>query len=134
MIKVILRWIGQQERSHAILALNINPSVSFILQRSSSSSWSPRVSDRLDVIIKHHTSIHIIIHEANNRSILEQYTKHKIKIKSLYNESTSHYEHTDAKSTLIGATVKKIHLPKDLLIKLLASYKTYIRYCIEIII
>ena len=26
------------------------------------------------------------------------------------------YEHTDAKSTLIGATVKKIHLPKDLLI------------------
>ena len=27
----------------------------------------------------------------------------------------SHYEHTDAKSTLIGATVKKIHLPIDLL-------------------
>ena len=68
------------------------------------------------MIIKHHTSIYAIIHEANNRSKLKQYTKHKIKIKSLYNESTSHYEHTDAKSTLIGATVEKIQLPKDLLI------------------
>ena len=75
------------------LPQNTDPSVSFNLQRSSSSSfWSTRISHRLNVIIKHHTSIHIIIHETNNRSKLEQYTKHKIKMKSLWNESTSRYE------------------------------------------
>ena len=78
------------------------------------------------MIIELHTSIHAIIHEANNRSKLELYTKHKIKMKSLYNESTSRYEHKDARSTLIGATVEKIQLPKDLLIKLLASYVLFI--------
>ena len=46
---------------------------------------------------------------------------------------------TDARGTLIGATVEKIQLPKDLLIKLLVScgfnyIKTYIRYFIGIII
>ena len=35
-----------------------------------------RKAHRLDMIIKHHTSIHAIIYEANNRSKLEQYTKH----------------------------------------------------------
>ena len=39
-------------------------------------SWSTRKAHRLDMIIKHHTSIHTIIHEANNRTKLEQYTKH----------------------------------------------------------
>ena len=61
-------------------------------------------------------------------------------MKSLYNESTSHYEHTDAKSTLIGATVEKIQLPRNLLIKekyktisfMCFNYiKTYIRYFID---
>jgi hypothetical protein len=28
------------------------------------------------MIIKHHTSIHAFIHEARNRTKLEQYTKH----------------------------------------------------------
>ena len=37
---------------------------------------SPHIAHRLDMIIKHHTSIHPIIHEANNRNKLEQYTKH----------------------------------------------------------
>ena len=37
------------------------------------------------------------MHEANNRCKLEQHIKHKIKMKSLQNESTSGYEHTDAK-------------------------------------
>ena len=37
---------------------------------------SPRIAHQLDMIIKHHTSIHAIIHEANNRSKSEQYTKH----------------------------------------------------------
>ena len=65
------------------------------------------------MIIKHHTSIHAIIHEANNRSKLKQYTNEKeFEIKS-----TRCYDHTDAKSTLIGATMKKIHLPIDLLRK-----------------
>ena len=36
----------------------------------------PHIGHRLDMIIKHHTSIHAIIHEANNRTKLEQYTKH----------------------------------------------------------
>ena len=71
---------------------------------------SPRVAHRLDMFIKHHTNIHAIIHEANNRSKLEQYTNEKeFEIKS-----TRCYDHTDATSTLIGAMVKKIHLPIDL--------------------
>ena len=41
---------------------------------------SPRIAHRLDMIIKHHTSIHAIIHEANNIFKLEQYTKYKIKM------------------------------------------------------
>ena len=67
------------------------------------------------MIIKHHTSIQTITHEANNRSKLEQYTKHEIKMKSLENESMSRYKHTDARSTLIEAMVEKIQLPRDLL-------------------
>ena len=63
------------------------------------------------MIIKHHTSIHAIIHEANNRSKLEQNTNEK----EFEIESTRCYDHTDVKSTLIGAMVKKIHLPIDLL-------------------
>jgi hypothetical protein len=35
-----------------------------------------RKAHRLHTIIEHHTSIHAIIHEANNRTKLEQYTKH----------------------------------------------------------
>ena len=42
-------------------------------------------------------------------------------MKSLENESTTRYEHKDAKSTLLGAMVEKIQLPRDLLIKPLAS-------------
>ena len=61
------------------------------------------------MIIKHHTSIHAIIHEANNRSKLEQNTNEK----EFEIESTRCYDHTDVKSTLIGAMVKKIHLPID---------------------
>ena len=45
---------------------------------------------------------------------------------------------TDARGTLIGATVEKIQLPRDLLVKLLAScvliIQTYIRYFIDDII
>jgi len=36
-----------------------------------------RKAHRLDIIIEHHTSIHEIIHEANNRVKLEQYTNHR---------------------------------------------------------
>ena len=39
--------------------------------------YHQRKAHRLDMIIKDHTSIHAIIHEANNRSKLEHYTKHK---------------------------------------------------------
>ena len=66
------------------------------------------------MIINHQPSIHAIKHEANNRSKLEQYTKHKIKMKSLYNESTSRYEHTDAKKHANRSYGEKIQLPKDL--------------------
>ena len=64
-------------------------------------------------------------------------------MRSMQNESTSRYEHIDAKSTLIGATVEKIQLPRNLLTKekyktisfMCFNYiKTYIRYFIEIII
>ena len=44
---------------------------------------SPRIAHQLDMFIKHHTNINAIIHEANNRSKLEQYTKHKTNMKSL---------------------------------------------------
>ena len=65
------------------------------------------------MIIKHHTNIHAIIHEANNRSKLKQYTNEKeFEIKS-----ARCYDHTDTKSMLIRATMKKIHVPKDLLIR-----------------
>ena len=61
------------------------------------------------MIIEHHTSIHAIIHEANNRSKLEQYTNEKeFEIKS-----ARCYDHIDMKRTLIGATMKKIHPPID---------------------
>ena len=73
MIKMWLMWIGQQRWSHAILALNSDPLLLIhSLQRTA--SWSPRKTHQLDKIIKHHTNIHAIIHEANNRSKLEQYT------------------------------------------------------------
>ena len=36
---------------------------------------SQRIAHQLDMIIEHHTSIHAIIHEANNRTKLELYTK-----------------------------------------------------------
>ena len=39
--------------------------------------YHQRKAHRLDMIIKHHTSIHAIIHKANNRSKLEQYTNHR---------------------------------------------------------
>jgi hypothetical protein len=48
------------------------------------------------MIIKHHTSIHTIIHGANDRAKLEQYTK---QLKRFENLSKRYYEHIDAKCT-----------------------------------
>ena len=54
--------------------------------------------------------------------------------------SKHRYEHTVARSTLIGATVEKIQLPRDLLMKekyktisfmCFNGIKTYIRYFID---
>ena len=36
---------------------------------------SPHIAHRLDMFIKNHTNIHAIIHEVNNRTKLELYTK-----------------------------------------------------------
>jgi hypothetical protein len=48
------------------------------------------------MIIKHYTSIHTIIHGANDRAKLEQYTK---QLKRFENLSKRYYEHIDAKCT-----------------------------------
>ena len=68
------------------------------------------------MIIKRHTSIHAIIHEANNRTKLEQYIKHmKQQVKRFQKCSTHCYEHTDAKITKIGAKIEKLQIKQDFL-------------------
>ena len=75
---------GYRKKTQAILALNTDLSVSFNLQRFLLLLLDlqllidhQRKTHRLDKTEKHHTSIHTIIHEANNRSKLEQYTNHR---------------------------------------------------------
>jgi len=47
-------------------------------------------------------------------------------MKSLYNESTSHYEHTDTKNTLIGATVERYNYRKIYCIRGKENYRIHL--------
>ena len=55
------------------------------------------------------------MHSKQKLYIRTVHQQHKIKMKSLENESTSHYEHTDTKITKIGAKTKKLWIKQDFL-------------------
>ena len=59
------------------------------------------------MIIEHHTSIHAIIHEANNRSKLEQYANHRKISKRVWDMILRIATNTAARGTLIGAIIEK---------------------------
>ena len=90
------------------------------------------------MIIKHHTSIHAIIHEEKNRTKLEQYTKHmKQQVKMFQRCSTRRYEHRhekhanqsyDEKDTSTNRFASK----RNYRLYLFELYKTCIRYFREI--
>ena len=56
-----------------------------------------------------------IMHSKQKLQIRIAHQQHKIKIKSLENESTSRYEHADAKITKIGSKTEKLWFKQDFL-------------------
>ena len=92
MIKMILRWIGQQGRSHAILALN---SDHFLVQTFNELLLdSPRIAHRLDMIIKHH------------KAYMQSYMKQTIKL----NRTVHQTKETASKKVLkMFYTLLRIH-------------------------
>ena len=84
--------------------------------RQSSTLDLPRTAHCLYLIItatyKHPEAI---MHSKQKRQIRTVHQQQKIKMKSLENESTSRYEHTDAKITKIRAKTKKLWIKQDFL-------------------
>ena len=91
------------------------------------------------MIIKHHTSIHAIIHEANNRSKSEQYTKHmkqqaKRGLKMFYALLRTHRreKHANRSYGEKDTPTDRFFLKKKTIGFIYFNYKTYIGYFREL--
>ena len=77
--------------------------------RQSNTLGHPRIAHHLySIITATYKHPEAIMHSKQKLQIKTVHQQHKIKMKSLENESTSHCEHTDAKITKIRAKTKKL--------------------------